>query len=270
MTPHEGAVFNEVLEAIWRDLESSGVAPAKDRVSPYGPMLSERRSRDGQNVGVAAGIDSAEKAELAEEMDRLKEEMASLQTDVDLLDWAKRRVFTPLPTPEPNVDTAGTDATAATETAPPVDGGEPITYPPTYPHVLAHLIRVSRTTFQNPHLSLSLFHHAKTLSLDSYLQGCLSPAYNEILTTQWENFRDVEGVEQGIREMELHGVGWDRGTRDLIGRVVEQVSREALSGHHSWSDHTLGRLRTLEDLVEKDVKRQERRWAIMKEQEKRR
>jgi hypothetical protein len=259
MTPHEGAVFNEVLDAIWRDLEASGVSKDRERVSPYGPMMSGK-VRERQVVGVGAGLDASQK-DLLQEMDRLKEEMSSLQTDVDLLDWAKRRVFTPQPS-QTSTDESGAkvEATATDEV---------VNYPATYPHVLAHLLQVSRNTFQNPHMALSLFHHARTLSLDSYLQGCLTPAYNEALTTRWESFRDIDGVEQGIREMELHGVGWDRGTCNLISQIVEQVSKDVLSRAGHWSDATISRMRKLEESVERDVKRQERHWAMSQQQDRR-
>lgn len=170
-----------------------------------------------------------------EELDTLKEEMSVIATDAELVDWARRRVFTPVTSDELGV-----------------------TFSRAYPRILAHLLKVVRTNFNNPHLALALFHYAQTHSLESYLTGCLSSAYNELLRVRWESFRDLEGVEQGIREMEVNGVKWDLGTQKLVGKVVEEVGQELLEnrGVQRYGHEVYDRLSRLETRVQKDIRQQ--------------
>lgn len=179
--------------------------------------------------------DNAEDDAVIEELDGLKEEMSIIATDAEMVDWAKRRVFTPL--------------TTATEE----DGP---TFSRVYPKILAHLLKVIRNNFNNPHLALALFHHAQTHSLESYLTGCLSPVYNELLRVRWGSFRDLEGVEQGVREMEVNGVRWDVGTQKIVGKVVEEVGREAMAGHGETrhGHDVFDRLAKLDARVQKDIR----------------
>jgi hypothetical protein len=96
-------------------------------------------------------------------------------------------------------------------------------------------MKVSRQAFNNPHLALSFFHHARTSSTESYLVGCLASAYNELIRTRWECFRDLDGVDQAIREMDANAVSWDIKSQLVIGKIVEEVGREVLEkGTEAW------------------------------------
>jgi hypothetical protein len=141
-------------------------------------------------------------AETLVRFDELKDELGLLATDVEVLDWAKECVF------RKEVGKDGVEE-----------------YPAVYPHILALTIRTLRTNFGNPHLALALFNHAQTLSLESYMSGCLTAAYNEVIIIRWDYFRDLEGVEQAIREMDVIGVGWDKTTRRTVQGVCEEVGR---------------------------------------------
>ena len=174
------------------------------------------------------------------EVDELKEELSSISTEGELLAWAERRVF------------------AARKYA---DSEEP-RYSRAYPHILAHLIQTTRQLFQNSNLALAFFQHAQNLSLESYICGCLTPAYNELLQTRWEVYRDLEGVNQGVKEMEVNGVTWDRQTRKLVGGICEELSASNFltrgnQGQSFWRDHVAARWRQLEDRVQHDVEMEE-------------
>ena len=185
-----------------------------------------------------AGRDKEDAVE--EELDSLKEEMSIIDTDAELVNWAERRVFTPISSD---------------------DNG--ITFLRSYPRILAHLLKVVRTNFNNPHLALALFHHAQTHSIESYITGCLSSAYNEVLRIRWESFRDLEGVEHGVREMEVNGVSWDGGTHKIVGKVVEEAGAELIHGYGQvrYGDEGFDRLKRLDVRLQKDVKSQETIFA---------
>ena len=161
---------------------------------------------------------------MVEALDELKEEVSAVSTDFELLDWARRRIFDTLPKPF----SISATTHSGPELSPSSEIDEPAPFPSTYPRILAHLMKVSRQHFNNPHLSLSLFHQAQTHSPESYLSGCLSSAYTELIRTRWECFRDLEGVSRAIREMDANAVSWDRTTQSVIGKIIEQVGREML------------------------------------------
>jgi hypothetical protein len=167
--------------------------------------------------------DREEDDRYTEELDEMKEEVSAISTDLELLDWARRRVFTATPTPAGDALPLSTDMP------------EPLAFPKTYPRILAHVMKVSRQAFNNPHLSLAFFHHARTSSTESYLVGCLASAYNELIRTRWECFRDLDGVDQAIREMDANAVSWDIKSQLVIGKIVEEVGREVLEkGTEAW------------------------------------
>jgi hypothetical protein len=173
------------------------------------------------------------------ELDEMKEEVQAISTDLELLDWARRRVFT---TDTPPTSTTNTSTNAVGANEPPsatsptsADVAEPLSFPNPYPQILAHVMRVAREQHNNPHLSLSFFHHARTSSVESYLVGCLSSAYNELIKTRWECFRDLDGVDEAIKEMDANAVSWDMKTQRVVGKIVEEVGREVIQkGPEDW------------------------------------
>ncbi|KAG9045299.1 hypothetical protein FS837_006534 [Tulasnella sp. UAMH 9824] len=116
-----------------------------------------------------------------------------------------------------------------------------------YPYLLSLLMRTFRERYADPFISLSLFHHARRLSVFSYVYGCTTPVYNELLDTLWTCFRDLEGFLKALREMEVNGVEFDGRTR----AIVEKITTEGAGGR-SWSDwdaEELGKLGRMRQMV---------------------
>jgi hypothetical protein len=184
----------------------------------------------------------------AEELDELKEEASTIQTDLELLDWARKRVF---------VDSTRTDSNELVFASSPIESNTTgaLGFSKTYPRILAHIMRMARQAYNNPHLSLAFFDYARTSSPESYLAGCLSSAYNELIKTRWECFRDLDGVDQAIKEMDANAVSWDIKTQLVIGKVVEEVGREVLEkGPDAWGgDRVYEILSRLETRVQKAI-----------------
>ncbi|WVR06347.1 hypothetical protein IAU60_003378 [Kwoniella sp. DSM 27419] len=314
-TPSEAEAFNQILNGIFADL-TPGHSPSASRLrgssSPStgikDPYAAARGGGFGLGRSSAGGQANArglrryfEPAEddSVEEYEMLAEEMEIIQNDVELLDWAKNRVFKPLPKDDPAAasltsNTGPISSIRSKSQLPPM-----LTFAPTYPKILAHLLRTVRVNYNNPHLVLALFKHAQTSSLESYLSGCLTGAYNEMLTTRWESFKDLEGVENGVREMEMVGVNWDMTTARLVTKVVEQVSRDilpssaaavssssadgpaqgqgqggfgnlaGLTGGGRYGPDVLDRLAKLDHKVQKDVRNQEKLFENLQRQKKR-
>ncbi|KAI9442662.1 hypothetical protein H4582DRAFT_1929935 [Lactarius indigo] len=91
-----------------------------------------------------------------------------------------------------------------------------------------HLQPPARERYDDPYLALALFEHARNLSALSYIFGCTTPAYNELLETRWNSFRDLRGVHAALAEMRANGVSPDMRTRSLVDDVRRETGARTL------------------------------------------
>ncbi|ORY28472.1 hypothetical protein BCR39DRAFT_534828 [Naematelia encephala] len=248
-TPAEAQTFNTILSEIFSDLERSGPLRAgssassnvfglkSNQSSNYQPKIwgGDRAALRRQGLMERHTKDTDET--LLDEIDRLKEDMSHIDSDSVLLTWSKLHVF------NPTIDAYGDPQ-----------------FPSTYQPLLAHLLHVVRINLNRPHLALALFHYAQSHSPESYLTGCLAPAYNEILHVRWESFRDLAGIDQGVQEMDVNGVRWDIGTRQVVSRVVNDV----LASPQAYGVGALDVVNRLEKRIEQDLDEQKDVYQLMR------
>jgi hypothetical protein len=153
-------------------------------------------------------------------LDQKKEQIGYCNSDQELLDWAIREVFEE----SKQFEAAARVAIAGAAKSPGLKEPPPL-QPATYPHMIPILMRTFRDKYHDPHLALSIFNYAKSLSIVSYVFGCSTEAYNELIQTKWECFRDLSGVYQSINEMIVNGVPVNTRTR----KWVETVRRDVLN-----------------------------------------
>ncbi|KAL7281114.1 hypothetical protein ACG7TL_004422 [Trametes sanguinea] len=176
--------------------------------------------------------------EADQELDRKKEEMELCETDAQLLDWAMREVFGEFTRPSAQRLSAATKADVSAPQAESQDASASSSpssseqslpedtaqyHSSSYPHLLAALMRTFREKYKDPHLALALFNHARHLSIASYVFGCTTPAYNELIETRWRCFRDLRSVVELLEEMRVNGVEMDGRTRMLGERIRGEV-----------------------------------------------
>ncbi|KAI9262175.1 hypothetical protein BDA99DRAFT_69644 [Phascolomyces articulosus] len=99
-------------------------------------------------------------------------------------------------------------------------------YPPYYAKLLTHAIKKASVTFQDPYLALSIFEHAKTHSVMSYVAGCTTEVYNALLMMRWQLWQDVHGMLHLVDEMMVNGVHYDYETRCIVQMVVSEVEND--------------------------------------------
>ncbi|KAK7045720.1 hypothetical protein VNI00_007553 [Paramarasmius palmivorus] len=165
-------------------------------------------------------------------LDKKKEEMDLCDTDQQLLDWAMKEVFGESERYERESREAMEEVTK--------NGGSskmvlPMLQPPTYPHLLALIMRTFRDKYHDPNLTLSMFDYARHLSIPSYVFGCSTAVYNELLETRWRCFQDLRGVHDALEEMSVNGVDVDNNTRKIVERVRREVGERTL-----WEEDDLG------------------------------
>ncbi|KAI9572333.1 hypothetical protein HD554DRAFT_2015459 [Boletus coccyginus] len=214
ITAREMSVFDEMFDLIFNAVsaqEGKGSPPGSASTSsPIGragtPLndLFRTLRRHTSRVRWTTAID--------EELDRKKETMELFNTDYDLLQWVTKELF----------DRSVTAATSAVSSSSSSSRERPGNHS-IYPHLIAHAMRIFRTTYSNPSLSLAIFNHAARASIPSYVFGCTAPAYNELIEAKWEGWGDLQGVCNALEEMRANGVKIDGRTRIVVEKVRREV-----------------------------------------------
>lgn len=98
-----------------------------------------------------------------------------------------------------------------------------------YSLILLKAMRLFRKTFRNPLAAHTLFLRAKTLSAESYVLGCTTPLYNELLLSRWESFTDLFSISEILDEMSTNGLKGDEETARILQRIRDDVQE--------WAEH---------------------------------
>ncbi|KAG1870511.1 hypothetical protein C8R48DRAFT_698897 [Suillus tomentosus] len=213
--------------------------------------------------------------EADEEFDKKKEEMELCDTDQQLLEWAMREVFGQSQQYEERARNAiakseeqhqhapgpipTSDAGASANPSPQPASMHPELQHPTYPYLIAHLMRSFRDKYRDPHLTLSIFDYARHLSIPSYVFGCTTPAYNELIETRWSCFRDLRGVHDALEEMRVNGVEPDGRTKKLVEKLRREVGARTIWEEEPvfGSGEVVGMLSKIEQLTIKEPRRKQ-------------
>ncbi|KAG8863334.1 hypothetical protein FRB96_008826 [Tulasnella sp. 330] len=103
-----------------------------------------------------------------------------------------------------------------------------------YSHIIGSLMSTFRDRYRDPHLALAVFDHVRHRSVASYVCGCKTPAYHQLLITLWTCFKDLRGVANALREMKVNGVEPDTRIRELAQKIIEsplgKMMTESASG----------------------------------------
>lgn len=234
MTAQEFSTFEDMFSMIFA---AAGQAKQTSSSNNYqralAPDFFGRVRTHGRNVQ-GATTESAE--QLKAQLDRLREDMDLCDTDQLLLEWAMREVFGASRAAE---EAARREMAAAVESSTPGARSKiPPLQPAWYPHVVAHLMSVFRDKYRDPHLALAIFDHTAKLSIVSYVFGCTTPTYNELLETKWRAFKDLQGCVDALEEMRTNAVTPDSRTR----AIVESMRQEIMSNNgfdHGESEESL-------------------------------
>ena len=261
--PPRTGLHNTSLEPRRQTMSNQELAAFDDMFNIVFTAANERKLAED---GTAASFDIEARAPLSDllknmskrphvrpkgedtELDKLKEQLALCNSDYAMLEWAEREVF------DPSIRAEEAARAAAAEGKPP----PPQLQPPLYPQLLATLMSTAREGYDDPHLALALFEHARNLSPLSYIFGCTTPAYNELLETRWHSFRDLRGVHAALEEMRANGVSPDLRTRFLVDDVRREVGLRTVWLEESEMDsgEVLAMIREIEGLVARRASRQ--------------
>lgn len=278
LTASEAQTFDRMFNTLFDNIEN---LPKSQVGRMLDPATGVGRTRPGMNHFIDV-IQSRRPvkwtSEADQELDRKKEELDLCNTDQELLEWSIREVFgesqryeeaarSVVSNSNPSSSSVEEAARSAVSNSNPSTSVEDL-QPPSYPHLIAELMRKFRDKYSDPHLSLAIFDYARNLSIASFVFGCTTPAYNELIETRWRCFRDLRGVCDALEEMRVNGVGTDTRTRGLAETVRKEVGQRNL-----WEEETsIGSgdvwimLRRIEELTagpspSRDMPKHRKRWT---------
>ncbi|TBU23001.1 hypothetical protein BD311DRAFT_791919 [Dichomitus squalens] len=223
MTRQESVRFSEMFDSIFKPNSSAAATGGIGEVPGDSPVADQLRT--ARRLRWTSDAD--------QELDRKKEEMELCESDLQLLEWAMREVFgeseryaeaaarTSSESRPFSVSTKKSTPDASSDLNLPLQ-------PLSYPHLLAALMRTFRDKYRDPHLTLAMFDHARNLSIASFVFGCTTPAYNELIETRWRCFRDLRGVTDALEEMRVNGIEMDGRTRMLAETIRREVGERTL------------------------------------------
>ncbi|KAJ1304602.1 hypothetical protein OPQ81_005744 [Rhizoctonia solani] len=148
--------------------------------------------------------------------DEKVESMMNCRSDQELLQWANAEVFCDPPrTPNDLPESPKSTQSKAI-------------HPGIYGRVIAHLMQEFRETYNNPHLSIAIFNYARQRSIISFVTGCTTLSYNELMRTYWNSFRDLQMVLNAAEEMRVNGVQPNDRTKHLYLKIYEEAPLQSV------------------------------------------
>ncbi|CAE7196736.1 unnamed protein product [Rhizoctonia solani] len=148
--------------------------------------------------------------------DKKIESMKNCKSDQELLKWANTEVF------------SGFLQTSNDLPESPKPSRSKTIHPGIYGRVIAHLMYEFRENYNNPHLAIAIFDYTRQLSIISFVTGCTTPSYNELMRTYWNSFRDIQTVLNIAEEMRVNGVRPDDHTKQLYLKIFEEVAPQSV------------------------------------------
>ena len=166
-------------------------------------------------------------------LDMMKEEIEHCSSDQELYAWTLERLLGELDgtlsqapatnsAVQPTVDSSSSAVSATPEGTEQAPAALPAF---AYPQLLATVMRTFRIKYRDPHAALALFSHAQNASAVSYVTCCGTAAYNELIETKWDAFRDLQGVCDALEEMKLNKVRVDTRTTKLVESLRREVGQ---------------------------------------------
>jgi hypothetical protein len=220
MTAHEVNAFGMMFDMIFKTISPDTNDPSAGPSSGEIPTPGFDKTEIGEFAELALNLRRHSRnikwtSEADQELDRKKEQMDLCSTDQELLQWTVREVF----------GESQRYQNFARKSKPAMQHTQETTYlqPPSYPYLIATLMRTFRDKYADPYLALSIFDHARHLSVASYVFGCTVHAYNELVETRWRCFRDLRGVCNALEEMRVNGIEMNSKTRALVELVRREV-----------------------------------------------
>jgi len=214
---------------------SAHLAAAMAKISTAPQYPHSLRNAAARAAGMSGlPLTEAEKkleSERRVEMEKLLGQMEQCATDKELWDFLDDHVFSlvysarALNQPQTEATSKTTSSSKKTK-ASKVEPEEPTFNIPStnYPHLLHSAMFLLRTAFNDYPSVIAVYNQVKALGAESYVVGCSTEVYNEVLRARWEGFKNLEAVNGLLAEMRINGVPGDHETVQIMMGIKEEIS----------------------------------------------
>ncbi|KAI5793768.1 hypothetical protein DFH27DRAFT_567215 [Peziza echinospora] len=197
--------------------KSSSITAAMARASAIAEYPASLRVAAAHAAGLPkVPLTKAEEREESARQERLVSTihaMQSCKTDLELIEYMDKHVFTMVSSDAPSSDSIAIK-------------GRKYTFPSaSYADLLAEGIKLLRKTFRDLSGALSIFERIKALGATSYVVGCSVAVYNHVLEAQWEAYRDISRIEGVLEEMRINGIEGDSNTVEILRILTRDAIR---------------------------------------------
>ncbi|KAI8085211.1 uncharacterized protein BX664DRAFT_338829 [Halteromyces radiatus] len=103
-------------------------------------------------------------------------------------------------------------------------------FPSYYARLVKNAIQHAYTTFRDPYLAVALFEQCKSMSVESYINGCTADVYNQVLNVRWEAWKDIYGILDLMEEMTLNGIAFNDVSASIVQTITEEMEQQ------EWAD----------------------------------
>ncbi|KAI8341865.1 hypothetical protein BC941DRAFT_499397 [Chlamydoabsidia padenii] len=101
-------------------------------------------------------------------------------------------------------------------------------FPTYYPRLVKNAIHHAFINFTDPYLAVALFEQCKTMSIQSYIEGCTVEVYNQVLQLRWNAWEDIYGMLDLMEEMTLNGIAFDAASAGIVQTITDEMERQQL------------------------------------------
>ncbi|ORZ22285.1 hypothetical protein BCR42DRAFT_487863 [Absidia repens] len=104
------------------------------------------------------------------------------------------------------------------------------TFPSYYSRLVKNAIHHAYNDFYDPYLAMALFEQCKTISVQSYIEGCTVDVYNQVLQIRWDAWKDIYGMLDLMEEMTLNGIAFDKVSAGIVQTITDEMEQQEWSG----------------------------------------
>lgn len=159
-----------------------------------------------------------EEVKRCSELIKLINQMCECKTDLELLDFMDKNVFTMVSPDVSTAEAAGNSLSLKFK-------GQKYTFPSaSYAELLAEGMKLLSRSFRDPSSTITIFHRIKSLGAESYVVGCSVAVYNLVIQAKWGSYRDLDMIEQLLDEMRVNGIEGDLETVQVLRAIINDSS----------------------------------------------
>ncbi|KTW29085.1 uncharacterized protein T551_02359 [Pneumocystis jirovecii RU7] len=92
-----------------------------------------------------------------------------------------------------------------------------------YSLLLRKAMEIFRLEFRDYVSVITIFERIKSYGPESFVMGCSSDVYNEVLTARWEGWYDLFEIENLLKEMKMNCIIRTKKTLEILEKIIQDL-----------------------------------------------